>query len=91
MRVYYCNRNTEVIKGSVDKTLYKDKNEIMLSNAIKEKKKIAISYYLKRIKDDNRKLYVINNCLENNFELNNHYQNNYHYLLSKLIQTFYYP
>ena len=87
LRVYYCNRNTEIIKGSLDKTLYKDKNEILLANAIKEKKKIAISYYLKRVKNDIRKLYVINNCL-NNIKLNDNYLDNYHYLLAKIMQCF---
>ena len=55
----------------------------MLATAIKEKKKISMSYYLKRVKDD-RKLFVINSCFNEKINLNDNYNNNYHYLLAKL-------
>ena len=53
----------------------------------KEKKKISMSYYLKRVKDD-RKLFVINSCFDEKITLNNNYDNTYHYLLAKLIDKF---
>jgi len=87
MRVYHSNRNTEVLKKTITNIIYKDKNEIMLASAIKEKKKISISYYLKRVKND-RKLFVINSCFNEKLNLNNNYNDNYHYLLAKLIGKF---
>ncbi len=87
LRVYHSNRNTEVLRKTSTKVIYKDKNEIMLATSIKEKKKISMSYYLKRVKDD-RKLFVINSCFDEKITLNNNYDNTYHYLLAKLIDKF---
>ena len=87
LRVYHSNRNTEVLGKTSTNCVYKDKNEIMLATAIKEKKKISMSYYLKRVKDD-RKLFVINSCFDEKIQLNDNYNDNYHYLLAKLIDKF---
>ena len=87
MRVYHSNRNTEVLKKTITNIIYKDKNEIMLASAIKEKKKISISYYLKRVKND-RKLFVINSCFDEKLKVNDNYNDNYHCLLANLINKF---
>ncbi len=87
LRVYNSNRNTEVLRKTIINDIYKDKNEIMLASAIKEKKKISMSYYLKRVKDD-RKLFVINSCFNEKINLNDNYSDNYHYLLARLIDKF---
>ena len=87
LRVYHSNRNTEVLRKTISNPIYKDKNEIMLATAIKEKKRISISYYLKRVKDD-RKLFVINSCFDEKINLNDNYSDNYHYLLAKLVDKF---
>ena len=42
LRVYNSNRNTEVLRKTIINDIYKDKNEIMLASAIKEKKKISM-------------------------------------------------
>jgi hypothetical protein len=87
LRVYHSNRNTEVLGKTITNCIYKDKNEIMLATAIKEKKKISMSYYLKRVKDE-RKAFVINSCFDTKIQLNDNYNDNYHYLLAKLINKF---
>ena len=71
LRIYYCNRNTDILNGKMIDLRgisYKSENEIMLINAINEKKKIAISYHLKRIKDNERKLLLVNLYLKSNIE-----------------------
>ena len=90
LRTYYYNRNTDILTCDVvnlDTIQYKNKEEILFVKAIKQKKRIAIAYYLKRIKDDNRKLELINKSLNKNIEYNDNYCDKYHYLLAKVIKN----
>ncbi len=90
LRTYYNNRNTDILTGemiNIDTIKYKNKEEILFIKAVKQKKKIAIAYYLKRIKDDDRKLILVNKSLNENIEYNNNYSDKYHYLLAKVIKN----
>ena len=88
LRVYYCNRNTDILTSkmiNLDGIHYKSENEIMLIKAINEKKKIAVSYHLKRIKDNERRLLLVNTYLDTNIEYIENCDN-YLYLLAKITQ-----
>ena len=89
LRVYYNNRNTDILIGdtiNLPGIHYKNKDEIQLVKSIKQKKKIAISFHLKRIKSDDRKLELVNKVLNKEIKFSC-YNNKYHYLLAKIIQT----
>ena len=89
LRVYYNNRNTDILKGDTIELpgiQYKNKDEILLVKSLKQKKKIAISYYLKRVKNDNRKLQLVNKVLDKQFKYSD-YSDKYHYLLAKIIES----
>lgn len=86
LRVYYCNRNTDILTSKMINLKginYKTENEIMLVKAINEKKKISVCYHLKRIKNIERRLLLVNTYLDTNIE----YVENcdkYLYLLAKI-------
>tara|TARA_B100001093_G_scaffold518125_1_gene601916 strand:+ start:3727 stop:4806 length:1080 start_codon:yes stop_codon:yes gene_type:complete len=88
LRVYYCNRNTDILTGNMinlNGINFKTENEIMLIKAIKEKKKIAVCYHLKRIKDIDRRLLLVNTYFDTNIEYIEN-SNKYLYLLAKITQ-----
>ena len=88
LRTYYNNRNTDILTGDVIDTIqYKNKEEILFVKALKQKKKVAIAYYLKRIKDNNRKLELVNKSLTKNIQYNDNYGDKYHYMLAKIIKS----
>tara|TARA_B110000285_G_scaffold235483_2_gene317508 strand:- start:1461 stop:2534 length:1074 start_codon:yes stop_codon:yes gene_type:complete len=88
LRTYYNNRNTDILDDNEenDTIKYENKEEILFVKAIKQKKKIAIAYYLNRIKDD-RKLELVNKSLTEQIQYNDNYSDKYHYLLSKTIKS----
>ena len=90
LRTYYNNRNTDILTddiSKIDTINYTNKEEVLFSKAVKQKKKTAIAYYLKRIKDNKRKLELVNKSLNKNIKNNDNYGDKYHYLLAKIIKS----
>ena len=85
-RTYYNKRNNEIVKNDTINDLGKLSNiEIKLINAIKQKKKNAIAYYLNKIQDNEKIIELLNVVLKKKIIINEQYSNIYHQLLVVLI------
>ena len=89
LRSYYYKRNTEVVKNNDITDLGElSSNEKLLINAIKQRKQIAISYYLKKIKDNKKIIKLLEKILKRKITINECYNDIYHQLLSIIIGSF---
>jgi hypothetical protein len=89
LRTYYYKRNNEVVKNNEINDFGKlNKVETSLINAIKQRKKIAISHYLKKIKDNKKIQKILEKVLEKKITINEYYTNVYHQLLVRILSNF---
>ena len=91
LRIYYNTRNTDNLIGTdiiIDGFQYKKKEEIFLVKAIQQKKKIAISYYLKKLIKSSSIIELLEKVLKKTISLNKFYDNIYHQLLVIIIKSF---
>ena len=89
LRTYYYKRNNEVVKNDMITDLGKLTNtEMLLINAINQKKNIAISCHLKKIKDYERFKILLEKVLNKNIIMNKIYKDNYHQLLVIILKSF---
>ena len=87
LRTYYFNKNIEIVKNNEILLKNITITEKKLVNAIKQKKTIAIAYYLHKLKDKSDIIELCNKVTQKTFIMNKYYSNLYHQLLVFILKN----